>query len=174
MSRSTKAPPPAKSLEATAPLLPPSLSRADFILGEEDFDLFGEPVRHGIRHGGLVRHLRTRELSNKISQLVEFGVSQKAIARSVGIAYSTLTRYYFRELNQRAGKPGRRQHQATPQRQRSVARLVSEGRSQAIIAAELGITVPTLRRHYMDQLKARAAPDGRSPSRNTKESVRGS
>jgi hypothetical protein len=49
---------------------------------------------------------------------------------------------------------GRPRHFATPGRRAKVANMHAAGHSQPVIAAALGITVPTLVLHYPDELNS--------------------
>lgn len=59
-------------------------------------------------------------------------------------------------VNPRRGFHGRPRHLPTPER-RALARALHEaGQSQPKIAAALGITIPTLWRHYADEIESSA------------------
>lgn len=143
-----------KSPKACPAPSPHLVSRAEFFPAGQDFDLFGEPFRVDVRRGGPVRHVVTRELSLKISELRRSGLSLAAVSRAVGIGYTTLARYYFSEISLRPGQPGRRCHAATADRKQLVASLAGAGQSQPKIAKALGISIPTLIRHYRAELDA--------------------
>lgn len=134
---------------------PSPLSRAEFFSADGNFDLFGNPVsqaKHPRSRSQRAADRRTPELRQAIRKLAEAGVTRAQIARHVGIGETTLYHNYFSEIGCRPGKVGRMQHDATADRRRVVCALAEQGSSQREIAAALGITIPTLTRHYRANL----------------------
>lgn len=83
-------------------------------------------------------------------------MSQVRIATAIGIAPSTLHLYYFPEIRGRSGGIGRRQHEPTFASRAIVRQLAAEGLSRPQIAAAVGISVPTLGKHYRPELSSRS------------------
>ena len=115
------------------------------------FDLFkarSEPPR---QRGGIPRHVLTPESILRVNALKAAGNTQESIARALGIGVSTLAIYYFPG---HAAKPpmGRRRHAPTLQTRKIVRRAILAGMKQAKVAKLLGISVPTLRLYYRDEL----------------------
>lgn len=59
-------------------------------------------------------------------------------------------------ISPRWGKKGRPRHTATDALRAQVAKLHREGRSQPEISRAIGITEPTLRRHYPDEIESKS------------------
>lgn len=88
--------------EGADALLPPPLSRADFFIGNRNFDLFGDPCESALRPVGRPRHVATEENRNKVSTLVNSGFRHDQIAAAVGVSAPTLRLIYFQELGSRS------------------------------------------------------------------------
>lgn len=136
---------------------PPLVSRAEFFLTGENFELFGNvdaPVRAA---GGLPERSGSSgspDVRQTVKRLAAEGLTRAAIARQVGIAESTLYLNYFSEIGVRQGRPGRRAHAPSEASRRIVADRAAHGLALADIAAELGLSAPTLRKHYRAELSA--------------------
>lgn len=87
-----------------------------------------------------------------MKRLAAEGLTRAAIAQRVGIAESTLYLNYFSEIGVRPGRPGRRAHAPSQASRRLVADRAAHGLALADIAAELGLSAPTLRKHYRAEL----------------------
>lgn len=119
-----------------------------FFLVTGNFDLFGEPVI-GLDHDGdRRRHIKTTKNANKVKELAKSGLSRIEIAKAIGIATSTLYCLYFPELKVRRGFPGRHRFTPTDAARRQIAAMRRGGALQRDIAKALGISEPTLRRHF--------------------------
>lgn len=140
---------------AAAALLPPSPSRTDFFPGEQNYDLFGDlaprcerperPSRQHVKPGSI-------ELRIAIARLAGAGLTRAEIARQVGIGESTLYANYFPEIGGQRGQPGRRRHQPDDRTRAIVRALRENGASHITIARAIGISEPTLRRAYAQEL----------------------
>ncbi len=120
--------------------------------GQPQFDLFEPaPPPPPRQRGGIPRHVPTAESKLKVREMQAAGETQEAIARALGIGTSTLAKYYFPSV---VSNPpmGRRRHAPTPARRDVVRRAIRIGLTQAQVARLLGITVPTLRLHYRDEM----------------------
>lgn len=63
------------------------------------FDLFGNPVHERREGRGRPEHVRSEEISHKISLLLAIGRDIKEVAEIVGLSQPTLRKHYFSELN---------------------------------------------------------------------------
>lgn len=70
-------------------------------MSEQEFDLFGDPVRQSNGRRGRPAHVATQENRNKVIMLLAFGWSNERIAAALHISQPTLRRYYFSELKAR-------------------------------------------------------------------------
>lgn len=146
-----------KSERATAPT-PHTVSFTDFFPSEPNFDLFGDlappcgprerPSKHRVTPGSI-------ELRIAIARLAGAGLTRAEIARQVGIGESTLYANYFPEIGGQRGKPGRRRHQPDERTRAIVRALRMNGASHLRIAEAIGISEPTLRRAYSQELQPR-------------------
>lgn len=143
--------------EMPAPPAPPVFPRADFFPSALNFDLFGDlapscdpparPSRRRATPGSI-------ELRITIARLSGAGLTRAEIARQAGIGESTLYANYFPEIGGQRGKPGRRPHQPDERNRAIVRALRAGGMSQIKIAAAIGISEPTLRRAYAQELRS--------------------
>ena len=139
----------------SAALLPPSVPRAEFFPDRLNFDLFGNPVVAFEAPPAAVGRRVTRksaDIAEAARRLSEAGLTRRKIAHDLGIGVSTLYKNYFPEIGGRAGRPGRRQHAPSAEQRRLVAMRAAQGAALPTIAAELGLSVPTLRKHYRAEL----------------------
>lgn len=114
------------------------------------FEAQREPPR---QRGGIPRHVPTAESMLLVKELKAAGETQEAIARALGIGTSTLATHYF--PSDRASPPmGRRRHAPTSATRKIVRRAILGGMTQAKVAKLIGISVPTLRLYYRDELLA--------------------
>ena len=107
----------------------------------------------------------------RVAELRAAGLAIKQIAKQVTLNVNTLYRHYAEQLGSRsqAGRRyadpveaarmprpalGRPRHQPTIATSATVRQLAADGASLTAIAAAVGVTVPTLRRHYGRELRA--------------------
>ena len=134
---------------------PPLVSRAEFFLTGENFELFGNVDAPVGAAGGLPERSASSgspDVRQAVKRLAAEGLTRAAIAQRVGIAESTLYLNYFSEIGVRPGRPGRRAHAPSQASRRLVADRAAHGLALADIAAELGLSGPTLRKHYRAEL----------------------
>lgn len=72
-----------------------------FFLADEEFDLFGDPVRFPSGRRGRPSHVATQKNRNKVMVLLALGWSNERIAGALHITQPTLRKYYFSELKAR-------------------------------------------------------------------------
>ncbi|GAA6190881.1 resolvase [Phaeobacter sp. NW0010-22] len=70
-------------------------------MSDEDFDLFGDPVRLPSGKRGRPAHQPTQKNRNKIITLLALGWSNERISNALHCSVPTLKRYYFSELKLR-------------------------------------------------------------------------
>ncbi|MBY6138537.1 hypothetical protein KUV26_03735 [Leisingera daeponensis] len=70
-------------------------------MAEQEFDLFGDPVRLANGRRGRPAHVATQENRNKVIMLLAFGWGNERIAAALRITQPTLRKYYFSELKAR-------------------------------------------------------------------------
>jgi transcriptional regulator with XRE-family HTH domain len=86
------------------------------------------------------------------NELKAAGETQEAIARALGIGTNTLATHYF--PSGLASPPmGRRRHAPTLATRTIVRRAILGGMTQAKVAKLIGVSAPTLRLHYRDELQ---------------------
>lgn len=68
---------------------------------EQEFDLFGDPVRQSNGRRGRPKHVATQENRNKVIVLLAMGWSNERIAKALHCSLPTLRTYYFSELKAR-------------------------------------------------------------------------
>lgn len=124
---------------------------------QSQFDLFHERPAPPRQRGGIPRHVPTYETRALASRLKAAGETQVAIAKALGIGVTTFERYYLTR-NPASQPMGRRRHTPTAATRRAVRRAVTCGMPQAKIARLVGISVPTLRLHYSDELSTKVHP----------------
>ena len=135
--------------------LPPSVSRAEFFPDRLNFDLFGNPLATSEAFQGASGHNQMRssaDIAEAARRLSTTGLTRRKIALELGIGESTLYKNYFPEIDGRAGRPGRRQHAPSAEQRRLVAVRAAQGAALSTIATELGLSIPTLRKHYRAEL----------------------
>lgn len=125
------------------------------------YDLFEAregPVR---QRGGIPRHVPSADSRLLANTMKAAGETQEAIARALGIGTSTLATHYFPSRS--ACPPrGRRRHIPTRATRKAVIRALRMGMRQTDVARLIGVSEPTLRKHYRKELAserlAEAAP----------------
>ncbi len=124
------------------------------------------------RSPGRPPHVPTDETRAQVADLVSRDANIATIAAAIGISEPTLHLHYAVELASRpqlnfpfaeipAAQParpssqpqGRPAHEPTPESREQVEILVASGMRAWQIAAAIGITEPTLNRHYADELQ---------------------
>jgi len=70
-------------------------------VADDDFDLFGDPVRRSDGRRGRPAHRFSQEIDNKIKMLLALGWSNERIARGCRMSVPTLRKYYFSALTVR-------------------------------------------------------------------------
>lgn len=115
-------------------------------------DLFAPAPEPARQRGGIPRHIPSAEDLLLAKEMKAAGARQDAIAKALGICTSTLATHYFPS---RTAKPpkGRRRHEPTPATRRIVRRAVRAGMAPASIAKLIGISPPTLRLYYRQELQ---------------------
>ncbi len=68
----------------------------------EDFDLFGDPIRHSSGKRGRPAHVPTQKNRKTVMMLCAMGWSNEAIAAALSVTQPTLRRHYFSELKRKA------------------------------------------------------------------------
>ncbi|MFC3698794.1 MULTISPECIES: helix-turn-helix domain-containing protein [Sphingobium] len=121
-------------------------------LAESDFQSAVPACDTPPRRGGIPPHNKTPEKSLLVSDLVRSGKTRPAIARAIGVSQSTLYAIYFSELGVGSVPRGRPRHVPTDATRAQVARMRRAGASKMTIAKALGVSEPTLRRAYADEL----------------------
>lgn len=116
------------------------------------FDLFETQQTPRPQRGGIPRHVPTAETKLLANQLKSAGETQEAIARALGIAPSTFAIHYNASAVASRSK-GRRRHAPTPATRKIVRRAILGGMPVARVAKLIGVSVPTLRLHYGDELQ---------------------
>ncbi|MBV2148531.1 hypothetical protein KRZ98_09555 [Sphingobium sp. AS12] len=125
---------------------------ADFFLAESDFQSAVSACDASPRRGGIPPHDKTPEKALLVSGLVSIGKTRPEIARAIGVAQSTLYAIYFSELGVGSVRRGRPQHVPSDANRALAARMRQAGACKMTIAMALGISQPTLRRAYADEL----------------------
>lgn len=70
-------------------------------MDDEQFDMFGDPVRLPNGKRGRPAHKPTQKNRNKVMMLLALGWSNERIAAALFVSQPTLRRYYFSELKRR-------------------------------------------------------------------------
>ena len=116
------------------------------------FDLFEaqpEPCR---QRTGRKPHIPTPEQMLLANGLKASGATWPTIARALSVCVNTVARHYFPSTVARPPK-GRRRHAPTPATRKIVRRAILGGMPVARVAKLIGVSVPTLRLHYGDELQ---------------------
>lgn len=116
------------------------------------FDLFAakpEPIRQRV---GRKPHVPTPEQMLLANELKAAGATWPTIARALGVCVNTVARHYFPSTVASPPK-GRRRHAPTPATRKIVRRAILGGMPVARVAKLIGVSVPTLRLHYGDELQ---------------------
>ena len=122
------------------------------LASQPQFDLFEarpEPSRQRV---GRKPHIPTPEQMLLANELKASGATWPTIARILGVCVNTLARHYF-PSNLASPPKGRRRHSPTPARRKIVRRAILGGMTPAEVAKLIGISVPTLRLHYQDEVQ---------------------
>ena len=149
-----------------------------------EVDLFGHAVAPPKRPGRR-RHVPTDARRAEVASLRDEGLPIWRIAELVGLSKCTLYVHYAAALGSRSNaflrfasaeelarhpRPvrGRPRHQPTIATSAMVRNLAAQGASLTSISAAIGVTVPTLKRHYARELRAMksARPGGAQSKEN--------
>lgn len=138
-----------------SPPSPPPLSFGEFFPDNVNFDLFGNSIALPEGRGGRSQRAdrpETLRLRETIRQLAAAGLTRVEIAKHAGVGESTLYQNFFAEIGVRSGCPGRRAHAPSLAQRRLVKLRAAAGATPSEIAAELGLSPPTVRKHYRNEL----------------------
>lgn len=114
-------------------------------------DLFGVPIKERNRR---YRFHPDPEIARKIVALRDEVPTMDELARAAGVALSTLYSHYATSAGVVAGTPGRRCHKPTEASRQCVREMAEADQPQPRIAEAVGITVPTLTKHYRSELSS--------------------
>lgn len=116
------------------------------------FDLFESGPEPSRQRVGRKPHVPTPQQMLIANELKAAGATWPTIARALGVCVNTVARHYFPSTVASPPK-GRRRHSPTPARRKIVRRAILGGMTSAEVAKLIGISVPTLRLHYRDELQ---------------------
>ena len=119
---------------------------------QPQFDLFETPPEPSRQRVGRKPHVPTPEQMLLANGLKAAGATWPTIARALGVCVNTVARHYF-PSNLAEPPKGRRRHSPTPARRKIVRRAILGGMTPAEVAKLIGISVPTLRLHYQDEVQ---------------------
>lgn len=112
------------------------------------FEARPEPSRKRV---GRKPHVPTREQMQLAHQLKASGATWPTIAQALGVSLNTVARHYFPNTLPNPPK-GRRRHAPTPATRKIVRRAILGGMPMAKVAKLIGVSAPTLRLHYDNEL----------------------
>lgn len=115
-------------------------------------DLFGAGPEPARQHLGRPPHVPTPEQLLIANELKASGKGWAFIARALGVSKNTVARYYFPSKLAKPPK-GRRRHSPTLATRKFVRRAIRGGMTRVAVAKLIGISVPTLKLHYPDELQ---------------------
>ena len=116
------------------------------------FDLFETGPELPSKRMGRPPHIPSPEQKLLANELKARGAKVPVIAQALGVCKNTVMRYYAASNRDRLSR-GRPRHSPTPARRRIVRRAILGGMRPADVAKLIGISVPTLRLHYRDELQ---------------------
>lgn len=114
------------------------------------FDLFEARPERPSQRGR--PHSPTPEQRLLANELKAAGATWPTIARALGVCVNTVARHYFPSTVASPPK-GRRRHAPTPATRKIVRRAILGGMPVARVAKLIGVSVPTLRLHYGNELQ---------------------
>jgi len=117
------------------------------------FDLFEARPESSRQRVGRKPQVLTPEQMLIANELKAAGATWPTIARALGVSVNTVARHYFPSTVASPPK-GRRRHAPTLTTRKIVRRAILGGMPVARVAKLIGISVPTLRLHYGDELQA--------------------
>ncbi len=101
---------------------------------------------------GRPRHVPTPENMLIANELKPAGATWPTIARALGVCVNTVARHYFPSTVARPPE-GRRRHAPTPATRKIVRPAILGGMPVPRVAKLIGVSVPTLRLHYGNELQ---------------------
>jgi hypothetical protein len=116
------------------------------------FDLFEAQPELTRQRVGRKPHVPTPEQMLLANELKASGATWPTIARALGVCVNTVARHYFPSTVASPPK-GRRRHTPTPATRKIVRRAILGGMPLARVAKLIGVSVPTLRLHYGNELQ---------------------
>lgn len=123
-----------------APSLPPQ------------FDLFEAQPEPSRQRAGRRPHVPTPGQLLLANELKASGATWPTIARALGVCVNTVAKHYFPSTVASPPK-GRRRHAPTPATRKIVRRAILGGMPVSRVAKLIGVSVPTLRLHYGNELR---------------------
>lgn len=114
------------------------------------FDLFEARPERPSQRGR--RHIPTLEQRLLANELKAAGATWPIIARALGVHVNTVARHYFASAVASPPK-GRRPNAPTPATRKIVRRAILAGMPVARVAKLIGVSAPTLRLYYRDELQ---------------------
>ncbi|WP_310534646.1 hypothetical protein [Novosphingobium sp.] len=121
-------------------------------LAVRQLPLFEQHIEPARQRGGIPRHVPTLESMLLANEMKAAGATWAEITQALGICSSTLATHYF--PSPLANPPmGRRRHSPTSATRIIVRRAIDGGMTQAKVAKLLGVSVPTLRLYYRNELQ---------------------
>ena len=114
------------------------------------FDLFETRPERPSRRGR--PHIPTPKQRLLANELKASGATRPTIARALSVCVNTVARHYFPSAVACPPK-GRRRHAPTPATRKIVRRAILGGMSVARVDKLIGVSVPTLRLHYGNELQ---------------------
>jgi DNA invertase Pin-like site-specific DNA recombinase len=116
------------------------------------FDLFEAQPETSRQRVGRKPHVPSLDQMLLAKELKAAGATWPEIGRALGVSRCTLARHYFPSAVTNPPK-GRRRHAPTPATRKIVQRAILGGMPVARVAKLIGVSVPTLRLHYGDELQ---------------------
>ena len=148
---------------------PPLPSFADFFVADENLRTVGDPpIPTGARRAGLGRGVpcRSSELAEAVQRLAAAGLTRLKIAQELGIGVSTLYANFLNELGGCPRRPGRRRVEPSDADRAHITAMRAAGATQMAIAEALGVSEPTLRLIYSDELGSNSKTGRRRAKRD--------
>lgn len=116
------------------------------------FDLFEAEPKPARQRVGRKPHVPAPEQLLLANELKAAGATWPTIARALGVCVNTVARHYFPSTVTSPPK-GRRRHVPTPATRKIVRRAILGRMPVSRVAKLIGVSVPTLRLHYGNELQ---------------------